>query len=175
MKDSLNSRLRTIHLIGATILIGGLGATAALGVYPMVKSGKASIQKAEELRTRLAEFDGLSKTLDQVDTDRKNTEARLAAAEKLLPTGNEMDKFLGELAKVAEDSGITVEGITPRTTLSAGDYKILPVEINGQGSFPACYKFLAGVRKMPRLTRLDDLFVEAETKPGDDANVCKSA
>ena len=167
MADNIKSRLRVIHWVGASAMLLLLGSAVGLGAYPMYMGGRDSIAKSRYLKQQLAELDGLDKTLQGVEADLKKTEERLKQSEKRLPTRNEMDQFMGELAAVAKDAGLTVEGINPKPVQPSGDYRVLPVEISGGGSYQQVYKFLAGLRRMQRLTRLDDVTMDAEQKTGE--------
>lgn len=177
MTDPIKQRLGRIHLIGASVLVLALVLAGLLAALPMYRDGRASIAKSQTLRQQLSELDGLSRTLQQVETDLQATKARLAATEQRLPTSNDMPQFMGELSRVAEEAGLTLSGTTPKAAQPAGDYRVLPVEITGEGTFKQCYDFLAGLRRMQRLTRLDNAVVESEqkttegAKPGD--KTCK--
>ncbi len=160
MQDAIKKRLRLINLSAVTAILVVLGATAGLGVYPLYAKATSSVKQAETLKTQLAELEGLSKTLTQVEGELKSTETRLGDAESRLPNSNKMNEFMQQLAVVAEQAGMQVDGITPKQLKDAGDYRALPVEITGEGSFDTCYKFLTGLRKMNRPTRLDNLVLQ---------------
>ena len=50
--------------------------------------------------------------------------------------------------------------MTPKEIQDGGNYRVMPVEIRGTGTFDKCYAFLTGLRKMNRLTRLDSLVLQ---------------
>ena len=165
--EVLNKRLRTIDWIAASVLLAGVAATLAAGVLPVTSRARANNRSAETYRHELAKLDGLKNTLSQVETELERTHHRLALAETRMPTTGAMDQFMVQLAKVADDSGLQVEGITPKPLQDAASYKVMPVEISGTGTFETCYTFLTGLRKMNRLTRLDDLVVQLQQSGAD--------
>jgi Tfp pilus assembly protein PilO len=157
----ITKRLRTINLVGAAAILAILSGTAALGVFPMYKSGTRDIAESKALREQLSQLDGLSQTLQQVETAKAQTESRLTEAEAQLPTSNAMDQFMQQLAKVAENAGLQVDATVPsKDVKDAGGYKTGPFEISGTGDWESCYRFLTGLRATKRLTRLDSLTLE---------------
>jgi Tfp pilus assembly protein PilO len=162
MLEKIRQRLRLIDLCGLSALLVMVCSSLAFGVYPLYRRGNASMAESTSLRKELSQLDGLSKTLAQVENDRKITEVRLVEAESRLPNSKAMDQFMQQLAKVAEDVGLQVDGISPKTLKDSGDYRAMPVEISGTGDWSTCYRFLTGLRTMNRLTRLDELVLELD-------------
>jgi Tfp pilus assembly protein PilO len=157
----ITSRLRTINFVGAGVILAILSGTAALGVLPMYKSGTRDVSESKALREQLAQLDGLSQTLGEVETAKAQTESRLAEAESQLPTSTAMDQFMQQLAQVAESAGLQVDATVPSKDIKdAGGYKTGPFEISGTGDWDSCYRFLTGLRATKRLTRLDALTLE---------------
>lgn len=160
LPDIIKKRIRIADLAGAGTSMVIVVLTLVIGVLPLRRQAFANVQQSTEYKNKLQQLDGLSKTLTQVEADLEKTKGRLAEAESRLPSRGAMDDFMRQLAKVADQTGLSVEGINPREPRDAGDYKIMPVTIAGEASFENCYKFLTGLRKMDRLTRLDDLVIE---------------
>ena len=162
MADVITQRLRVVNMIGAAALVAVL-LTAGVGATALYAKGQEIATQSQELKQKLSELDGLSSTLAQVETAKKQTQARLDEAESRLPTSNAMDQFLHELAHVAEQAGLQVDSTIPgKETQDAGGYAAKPVSISGSGDWDTCYKFLTGLRKMNRLTRLDSLVLELD-------------
>lgn len=162
MSDLIKKRLRAIDLagIGLVLLLTG---TTAFGCLVTLKQDHRKIEaKTQELRDDLARISQLSVTLSKAEADLQNTKTRLAQEEAKLPTNNAMDKFVSEVAHVAETAGLKVNAINPQTLINANNYHVLPVEISGSGSWTTCYKFLTGLREMNRITRLDDLTMQVD-------------
>ena len=110
--------------------------------------------------TRVAEV--VEAALEALLPPVEGAEARLAEAESRLPNSKAMDQFMQQLAKVAADAGLQVDGISPKPLKDSGDYKAMPVEITGTGDWNTCYQFLTGLRSMNRLTRLDELTLDLD-------------
>jgi Tfp pilus assembly protein PilO len=168
MMTKIKQRQRVIDLCGISAMLVLVCSSLAFGVYPLYRRANAAAAESADLRKELSQLDGLSRTLAQVESDRKTTEARLAEAESRLPNSKAMDQFMQQLAKVAEGAGLQVDGISPKPLKESGDYKAMPVDISGTGDWNTCYKFLLGLRTMNRLTRLDELVIDLDKadKPG---------
>jgi len=174
MPDEIKKRLRSIDLAAAVVLAVVVVAAVALGVVPLHHFSSLNVVRASELEHKLTEFDGLNKMVEKARTDLKVTQQRLHDAESRLPSEGEMAQFMQQLAHVADTAGLQVDGITPGTVQPAGSYRALPIEIVGSGDFGSCYKFLQGLRQLNRLTRLDDLVVQA-VMPGKGGPVTPSS
>lgn len=162
MSDILHKRLRRIDLAAFSILAVLVLATACFGIFPLYQHTREDENQIHTLRDGLARFDGLSRTVAQVEAELEPVKARLAEAETRLPTSGAMDQFITQLAKVAEEVGLQVQMINPRDIQQGDNYRVMPIEIAGSGSFETCYKFLTGLRQMDRLTRLDNLSIEID-------------
>ena len=168
MADILQEKRRAINIIGAFAVLGGIIAPSAFAAFHFYSVGTANVRAATELKGTLSELDGLNKTLSEVESARKQTEARLLEAESRLPNSQSMDDFLAQIAKVEENAGLIVDSTTfNRDLTDAGDYKSLPVAISGHGKWDTCYRFLIGLRSMNRLTRLDRLTLQVENTTPD--------
>jgi Tfp pilus assembly protein PilO len=165
MSDVIKKSMQTVNITGAAAVALLVAGSVAFGVVPLYKQGTQKVAEAARLKSELAALDGLSQTLNQVESERKGTEALLTEYEKRLPRSSETNVFIKELATVTKAAGIQVDGTTYPTTLKdAGGYKSLPVQVSGTGDWESCYKFLTGLRQMNRLTRLDSLVLEVDKK-----------
>ena len=161
MPDEIKTRIRRIDLAGATTLLIAATLIIVLIVLPLRNQSQANIARAHDLQLQLADFDRLEQTLARSNIKLGEARQRLDDAEHRLPSQAEMAQFMQQLARVADGAGLQVDSITPRPVAEVGGYKALPVEIVGAGNFTNCYRFLQGLRKMDRLTRLDDLVLQS--------------
>jgi len=178
----IKKHLKNIDLIAFGVILLLTGATA-FGCLVSLKNDRQTIQaKTQALEQDLNNLNILTVQLGKKELDLKASEARLAREEAKLPTSTAMNKFVSEIAKIAEDSGLKVNAINPHPGITADSYQVHPIEIIGIGSWNNCYKFLTGLRKMDRITRLDDLVIQLDsddsspTTPGANASkpsLCK--
>jgi Tfp pilus assembly protein PilO len=176
MPDEIKKRIRTIDIGGAVTIAVIALLTALVVAVPLRQQSQANVARAAELKQGLAEFDALDQTIAAARKDLDATQRRLKEAESRLPREGENAQFMQELARVADDAGLQVDSINPRPVAPAGEYKVMPYEINGSGDFSTCYKFLQGLRHMNRLTRLDDLLLQSvvptKDSPAKASGVC---
>ncbi len=163
MPEVIKKRIRQIDLGGASMLVLVAVLTVLLGVLPLHHQSQANVARAATLQQQLQDCDKLEQTIARANIQLADTQKRLDTAEKRLPSQAQMAEFMQQLARVADDAGLQVDTITPHVVYEAGEYKAMPVEINGSGNFNNCYKFLQGLRHMNRLTRLDDLVLQADS------------
>lgn len=176
MADQIRDRLRKIHLCCAAGVVAAVAGVAALGIWPMVRSGRASEVQADVYRAQLKEIEGLTLKTTEVQNEIATIRAQIAKDENRLPRRHQIVQFMQELASVAEKSGVSLEAQDRGEIENAGDHLVLPATLTVTGSFAQCYDFLAGLRKMERLTRLEKAVLEAEqatgegSKPGEKGN-----
>ena len=161
MPDEIKTRIRKIDLAGAATLVVAAALIVLLVVLPLRGQSRVNVARAAELQRQLADFDRLEQTIARSSITLNEAHRRLDEAESRLPVQAEMAQFTQQLARVADAAGLQVDSITPRPVAEAGGYKAMPVEIVGAGDFTSCYRFLQGLRKMDRLTRLDDLVLQS--------------
>jgi Tfp pilus assembly protein PilO len=167
MADLIRQRIRLIHLCCAAGVLLTVASAGALVVLPMFRSGTESIKDAGKLRGDLKQLDGLSLKLQEVKSRISTIEGEIEKEEKRLPTRNQMDQFMEELSSVATGAGVNFEASSKAEVESVGDYKAMTAQITASGSYAQCYKFLAGLRRMERLTQLKDCTIDAEQKVGE--------
>jgi Tfp pilus assembly protein PilO len=170
MTDNIKQRLRMINLTGCAVVVSVLAGTVALGVAPMYTEGKRNIKASTVLTSELHDLDALNLKIARIEVEKSSRETRLSDVESLLPNANAMNQFVQELAHVAEEAGLQVDGVFPSKELKdAGTYKSMSVSVRGTGDWDTCYHFLTGLRGIHRkLTRLDSLTLESvKDKPVD--------
>jgi hypothetical protein len=161
MNDVLKQRLRMVNYSGIAAVVLLLTATAALGIYPMVQRGRDNNRATRELEAQQADL----ATLDQVLADAKKSvqeaELRLQEREAQLPPASESNFYDKELTRLIAANGIRkINADTPKELKDFAGYKVGTVDINGTGEWDAVCRFLADIRTMKGLTRLDAITID---------------
>jgi Tfp pilus assembly protein PilO len=165
MLDEMKKRQRIVNIAGAAVIVFGIAAPAAFGIVKLFAHGRQSISDAAELGVENSKLDELGTVVQQKEIERKQSEMRLAAAESRLPSSQEMDLFMQQLAKVASEAGLQIDSTMPgKGIVETGGYKAARVDITGVGDWDTCYRFLTGLKAMDRLTRLDTLTLEIDAE-----------
>ena len=161
----IRQKLRNVNycgIVGVALLALG---TAALGVYPLVRRGMASERAASELQATLAGFSGLDEELARGQASLQVPRKRLEQSEARLPAGLDASKLNADLNAAAKASGLKVESMPkPEALKTVGEYKALPMTIVGVGDWQKCERFLAALKGMDRLVRLDQVSLEPVNK-----------
>ncbi len=161
MNDVLKQRLRMVNYSGIAAVVLLLTATAAMGIYPMVQRGMENNRAARDLQTQKADLATLDQTLLDARKAVKEAEQRLQEREAQLPPATEANFYDKELTKLIAADGIRkITADTPKELKDYAGYKVGAVDINGTGDWNSVCKFLADIRKMPGLTRLDSITVD---------------
>lgn len=168
MEPAIKKRLRLIDAISAASLVAIVIATAAAGFWPMHASRMAALEATDLLDQDLDKLKGLPQTLAQLEAALESERALLREAQARFPSTDAMDSFMADVARVADKSGMTIDSVKPKDPQEAPNYRVLPLAINGVGTFESCYGFLTGLRKIDRLTRLDEVILQIESTGGSD-------
>lgn len=134
-----------------TLVVVGLVAVAALG-YLFVIGPK---------RAAASDLDGqIAATQSQIDTYRASASApqppppspvdvaELFGLSKAMPDRADMASIVLELNRIAKDTGIRFESISPAQATNADGYQVLPIELGFEGNFYGLSDFLFRLRNL---------------------------
>ncbi len=158
MHEQVKQSLKIVNYAGIAVVVLLLAGAAAFGIYPMLKSG------AEDI-TATAALNGSLARLEQLRLASARAQTQIQEAEKRLASGPPDSAFNKELSDVAKAAGIRIENMPPvGSPKSAGAYKTVQVTVVGSGDWDSCYKFLAGLRAMSQIARLDSATIDIQDK-----------
>jgi len=89
---------------------------------------------------------------------------RYEMASELLPTDKEMPGVLRRLTLAGQQCGIQFESFRPEADVRRDHYSEVPIELQVVGGYHQVGQFLAEVANMPRIMRVTNLQVQANTK-----------
>ncbi|HYZ20165.1 MAG TPA: type 4a pilus biogenesis protein PilO [Gaiellaceae bacterium] len=134
------------------LIVVGVLAYAAAGFFLVISPQRG---KAEDLKTQIGE------TQAQIDQYRLlNQQARttppirvadLFRLEKAMPNEVDMAGIVLELSRIAHDSGIEFESITPQGSTAGTGYQVLPVTLVFDGNYFELSDFLYRLRSLVRV------------------------
>lgn len=165
MHEPIKQNLKVVHYTAVGILVALLACTVTFGIIPMHNRGIDDIRATADLRKSLDRLEQLKLANARAEVQLHESEARLKEAEKQLASGPPDNAFNRELTKVAQAAGIRIENMPPvAPSKNAGTYKTVQVTVVGSGDWESCYKFLAGLRSMNLIVRLDTVVMDAQDK-----------
>lgn len=134
------------------LVVVGLIAYLALG-YLLVISPQRS--KGSDLKKQIAvteaQIDQYRTLSAQAKTAAPIRVADLFRLEKAMPNETDMAGIVLELSRIAGDTGITFESITPQGVVAAPGYQVLPVSLVFDGNYFELSDFLYRLRSLVRV------------------------
>jgi Tfp pilus assembly protein PilO len=134
------------------LVVVGLIAYLALG-YLLVISPQRS--KGSDLKKQVADTEAQINQYRTLSAQAKAAApirvADLFRLEKAMPNEVDMAGIVLELSRIASDSGITFESITPQGVVAAPGYQVLPVALVFDGNYFELSDFLYRLRSLVRV------------------------
>ena len=165
---------KTLRLI-ATVILGGAAvyvflATPYLPVNYPVASAKIKDLKAdfEKKSNDLARARQSVADLPRFQAEFAALHERYEMAAELLPTDKEMPGVLRRLTLAGQQCGVQFESFRPDPEIRKDHYTEVPIQLKIVGGYHQVGQFLAEVANMPRIMKVSDLQVNANTKRDDD-------
>jgi hypothetical protein len=148
MKRKLSPR--TLGAIVAALIL----VYAAGGYFMLVSPKKAESQRLdEEIATTSIELQSaLAATAAQDDTQ-PIAVADIFRLSIAMPSTPDMPGILLELARIADETGIRFNSITPLPALPVAAYQVVPIDVAFDGSFYALSDFLFRLRTLVTVRR----------------------
>ena len=128
------------------LVVVGLVIAAVAGYFLLVgpqKGKAASVQK--EIDALQTEIDGYRARSGEKASGPVRT-AELFRLTKAMPDDPDMAGVILELSRLARDTGIEFETITPQTATAQTDYQIVPITLVFDGNFYSLSDFLFRLR-----------------------------
>ena len=115
-------------------------------------------QKLDDLRRATA-------GIDDLDEEIRKLGKAIRFLENKLPSGSkEVDVILKEVWEKAEDGKLVSKAVRTKKVKGDGRFMEQPIQIELEGDFRNFYSFLLAVERLKRITRLDYLELQKETK-----------
>jgi Tfp pilus assembly protein PilO len=133
------------------LIVVGLLAVAAGGYLFVIgpkRSSASEVQK--QIEATQSQIDALraSATAAQVPTPAPVDVSELFRLTKAMPDRADMASVLLELNRIAKDTGITFESISPGSPINASGYYSIPIELIFEGNFYGLSDFLYRLRNL---------------------------
>lgn len=153
------------HGVAATALVVAMFLGWNVLIRPVEQRQYLALQRVGQLETTL-------EASDSINTEHTSLSERLAAAreqESLLqsriPDDPSEEAFLALASELATQTGLTIKDYRLGTSTETASCSAMDVELIGEGTYASICRFLDGVSKLPRLSSIRGLHVDA-TKSG---------
>jgi type IV pilus assembly protein PilO len=114
-------------------------------------------QKLTDLASAMARTKDLSAEIESL-------KKAISLLESRLPEEKEMDRVLQEVWEKAKANKLNVKSVRNAKSIVGANYSEQPIKMVIEGPFPGFYKFLADVEALPRLTKINEMKIDADQK-----------
>ena len=136
-----------IYLAGG-VVCAALGAGAyAVGFSPATLRHARQAAKQTELRARKHKAANLAGQLNTARTQLTAITDSFANLPLRLEPATQVNQRLARLTDLANGAGLTIDEMRPGAIADGPDFKTVPILIAGNGTYPACAKFLHALRE----------------------------
>jgi len=117
------------------------------------------IKKLEDLRQALNHINDLGSEVDRLSQ-------AVSFFEDKLPHQHEIHKVLARISSIAESRRLETRLFETQPSKPFVNYSELPIKIQVHGDFDAYYQFLLELEQMPRITRIKEMKLHADSPDG---------
>ena len=153
----VKSPLDHSQLIIIGVAVGMLACFIGLVCVPdarTLKRVKASLSDVEQRQTdRAEEVKGLPELAEQVG---KMKQEHLRSLTRI-PDEGELPQFLGTVADILRDEGITQQELVPGNPRPTDKYVELPISIKFESTFPPAFRVLSRLEQLERINQVETL------------------
>jgi type IV pilus assembly protein PilO len=135
----------------ALVVVGLVAAAAAAYLFAIGPKRTSADQVAQQVQATQTQIDSLrarAAQAPQVQPSAAVNEAELFRLVKAMPDGTDMADVLLELNRLATDTGIVFDSITPGPPVAGDGYSTLPIQLTFMGNFYELSDFLFRVRSL---------------------------
>ncbi len=154
------------HAFGLIVSVAILGAAQFLAIAPLTSSRQRLLDcrlSAEAIHSTAPETRAEWNTLRSQLSAAKEQSQQLA--KRISVTSNEAE-FLGELASLAEASGIQIGRYAPAASTQTGRFHAIEVQLTLSASFASLCRFCQGLESLQRLCQLTALQIQTTDESG---------
>jgi len=106
----------------------------------------------------------ISSTHDQLEQQLRDEEARLKKMIERIPATPQESGFLGELAKLARESGVSIQQFSRGVATEKQTHSEMQVQLSANASHASICRFLSGLAGLRRLCHVRDVSISKATK-----------
>jgi type IV pilus assembly protein PilO len=148
------------------LILGILGIVIiVIGFYflllsPLLQSLNEQAQAREDKQDQLEEVQQQVNELEEVRSKSPEIERQLLELSKRVPTQPQIPTLVVQVEEIADASGVTqlsVDPEPPTAPAGGGDYQVVPVTMQFDGTYDQMQDFLLRTRNLTRLVTVTDL------------------
>jgi type IV pilus assembly protein PilO len=148
------------------LILGILGiVTVVIGFYflllsPLLQSLNEQAQAREDKQAQLEQVQQQVNELEEVRRNSPEIERQLLELSKRIPTQPQIPTLVVQVQEIADASGVTQLTVEPGDAAApagGGDYRVVPVTMQFNGTYDQMQDFLLRTRNLARLVTITDV------------------
>lgn len=138
-----DTSLRQVDAVGLVVLSLIVGAGYFLGVRPVLNQMEAQRALAVEIDEESSRAADLTRQVSGLTGELEQARQQLENGVPQLEPMQSLNRRLAELATLATDNGLRIDGIQPGRILSTPFFDTVELRIAGRGTYQDCTRFLS--------------------------------
>src|SRR5215212_1131954 len=148
------------------LILGSLGIVVLIIIFyflllsPLLGNLKEQAQARDDKQAQLDQVQQEVNELEEVRRNSPEIERQLLELSKRIPTQPQIPTFVVQVQEIAGDAGVTqllVEPGDAAAPADGGDYQVIPVTMQFNGTYDEMQDFLLRMRNLARLVAVTDV------------------
>jgi type IV pilus assembly protein PilO len=151
---------RNILILGALGIVVLLVAYYFLLLSPLLGRLDEQSQARKDKQAQLAQVQQDVNELEEVRRNSPEIQRQLLELSKRIPAQPQIPTFVVQIEEIADASGVTQVSVDPEPSLApegGGDYRVVPVTMQFNGTYDEMQDFLLRTRNLARLVTVTDV------------------
>jgi type IV pilus assembly protein PilO len=160
-----------LGLLGIVILVIGF---YFLLLSPLLGRLNEQAQARDDKQAQLAQVQQEVNQLEEIRRNSPEIERQLLELSKRIPTQPQIPTFVVQVQEIADASGVTQLSVEPGDAAApagGGDYQVIPVTMQFNGTYDEMQDFLLRMRNLARLVAVTDVSY-CRVNPIDEEHSC---
>jgi Tfp pilus assembly protein PilO len=155
--------LRTLLFV--ILLLGMLVLSYPLLFKKLNQQRDDALADTRQKQERLEALSGAMRDNASMSSEIDKLRTAISFLESKLPKETEMDRVLQDVWKAAKDNNLNIKSVRNAKPVESGSYSQQPIRMVVEGPFyPSFFKFLSSVEQLDRLTKINDMKIDADEK-----------
>ena len=120
-------------------------------------------QEVDNKREKLARLREVADKIDDIGLAIEQGREAIELIEAKLPSEHDVEVILEDVWKLADKAHLVVKSIKSEKPVPATLYMEQPLNVTMEGEFLGFYKFILGLEKLPRITRIHQMDLDRPT------------
>src|SRR5215210_643287 len=158
------------------LILGSLGIVVLIIIFyflllsPLLGNLKEQAQARDDKQAQLEQVQQEVNELEEVKQNSPEIERQLLELSKRVPTQPQLPTFVVQIEEIAGASGVTQLTVEPGDAAppaGGGDYQVIPVTMQFNGTYDEMQDFLLRTRNLARLVTVTDVSFCRANRSGD--------